>query len=237
MALGVAALLAAPAIFAVDTLGYKTQATFPAGGPVWANLALPGAAFGVNFSGPGFGGPGFRGGAIPVTPQQLFGGRAPKAGALRGPRRLRFLARGGSFGRGLAIQGLGGFPGGPGGGGGFGPDVSSLALRYAASHGGGTVAVWSQSGAADAIIDQNARVAGIGGFSGQESDPTISWLAEEVSSGHIRWVDVAGATIGPSGRPGATAALDAAEQACRPVASVSSLYDCAGRSSALRAAG
>ena len=235
MGIGVAALLAAPAIFAFDTLGYKTQPTFPAGGPQWANLALPGGGFGGAFARLGFGGPGFSGFGGQGAPQPLFGGGAPSgARTPPGSRRLRFFGRGGGFRGGAAGPGFGGFPGGPGGG--FGDNVSSAVVRYAASHGGGTVAVWSQSGAADAIIAQNAQVAGIGGFSGQESDPSISWLATEVSFGHIRWVDVAGAAIGLSGRAGATAALDAAEQACKPVRSVSSLYDCAGRAAALRAA-
>jgi hypothetical protein len=242
MGLGVAALLAAPAIFAVDTLGYKTQPTFPAGGPQWANLAIPGGSFGGLFARRILGAGGFAGAGGPGGPQPLFGGRAPGPGAAPGSRRLRFFAPAGVRG-GPAIPGFrgfggfGGFGGGRGGRGGFGPDVSSPVLRYAASHGGGTVAVWSQLGAANAIIASNARVAGIGGFSGQESDPSVSWLAAEVSSGHIRWVDVAGAEIGPSGRPGATAALDAAQQACRAVAAVSSLYDCAGRAAGLRAAG
>ena len=244
MGLGVAALLAAPAIFAVDTLGYETQPTFPAGGPQWANLAFPGGPTGGGFGRPGFGGPGFSASGFPggggqAVPQPLFGSAVPAAGGdsgtVHGVRRLRFPANGGSFRRGAAGPGFGVFGGG--GAGAFGPNVSQAVLRYAAGHGGGTVAVWSQSGAADAIIEENARVAGIGGFSGQESDPSISWLAAEVSAGHIRWVDVADATVGPSGRAGATAALDAAQQACKPVQSVALLYDCAGRARALRAAG
>jgi len=234
MGIAVAALLAAPAAFAVDTLGYRTQSTFPAGGPQWANLALSPGPFG-GFARPFFGGPGVNGNAA-QGPQPLFG-RAPGSGAGPRVRRLRFFP-GGSFRRGAGIPGFGGFGGFPGGGGGgFGANVSSEVLRYAAGHGGGTVAVWSQSGAAAAIIGQNARVAGIGGFSGQESNPSVSWLADEVASGHIRWVDVSGAGIGASGRPGASAAVDAAEQACTPVRSVASLYDCAGRAAALRAAG
>ncbi len=239
MGLGVAALLAAPAIFAVDTLGYTTQATFPAGGPQWANLALGPGTFGSTpFGARIFGGPTFSGGGQ-RAPRPLFGGgAAPGSGSLPGVRRLRFFGGGGrGLHRGGGFPGFGGFPGARGGGGAFGTEVSSAVVRYGASHGGGTIAVWSQSGAAGAIIGQDAPVAGIGGFSGQESDPSLSWLAGEVSSGHIRWVDVAGAGIGVSGRPGATAAFDAVERACAPVASVSSLYDCAGRAAALRAAG
>jgi len=114
-----------------------------------------------------------------------------------------------------------------------------------------------QTTAANAIIASDARVAGIGGFSGQESDPSISWLADEVASGKIRWVygsGVAGSfgltlrsgartprlnagarSFGLGGRPGARAALDAAAKACTPVAAVSALYDCAGKAAELRA--
>jgi hypothetical protein len=82
-------------------------------------------------------------------------------------------------------------------------------------------------------------VAGIGGFSGQESDPSISWLAEEVASGHIRWVLGSSiVTTGVGTRPGASAALNAVAAACKPVTAVSStFYDCAGRAAKLRALG
>ncbi len=56
------------------------------------------------------------------------------------------------------------------------------------AHGGGTLAVESQSSAATAIIEKDANVAGIGGFSGRESTVSISWLADEVAAGKIRWV-------------------------------------------------
>ena len=42
-------------------------------------------------------------------------------------------------------------------------------------------------------------MAGIGGFSGRESDVSVSWLAQEVRSGRIRWVlaEQGGARAGP----------------------------------------
>ena len=89
----------------------------------------------------------------------------------------------------------GGFAGGasrgagPGAGGGFGGANSLTSpLSYIAKHGGGTLAVSSQSSAASAIIAGDTNVAGIGGFSGRESDPSVSWLAQEVREGKIRWV-------------------------------------------------
>jgi 4-amino-4-deoxy-L-arabinose transferase-like glycosyltransferase len=226
MGLGTAGLLIAPTVWAFDTLGYATAATFPAGGP--ASAGLGGGGFGGAFAGgrvpPGLGrapGPvpnflGGRGTAPPQGGQALFGRRGPGA-------RVRFF---------------GGFPGG-GFGGGFGGGSLTGLETYVKAHGGGTLAVASQSGAASAIIANNAKVAGIGGFSGRESVPTVSWLAQEVASGHIRWVvpdSPGGGALGGDTRPGATTALDAAAQACKRVtAAATTLYDCAGRVAALRA--
>jgi 4-amino-4-deoxy-L-arabinose transferase-like glycosyltransferase len=224
MAVGVAALLVAPAAFAVDTLGYATNSTFPAGGPQWANSAA--SPFGgVGGFGGGLGLRPFAGAPPRGNPVPLFGNGASGPAAGTGPRTFR---RGGF--------GFGGGRGG-GGGGGFGQRVPDSVLRYTAAHGGGTVATEAQSGAAQNIIEQNAKVAGIGGFSGVESDPSISWLAGEVASSHIRWIYVEASSGDADGRAGATAAIGAAEQACAPVSGQTNLYDCAGRAAALRAAG
>ncbi len=66
--------------------------------------------------------------------------------------------------------------------------MTSTIIDYVKRHGGGTVAVASQSSAASAIISGDVEVAGIGGFSGRESDVSVAWLAQEVRSGKIRWV-------------------------------------------------
>ena len=89
------------------------------------------------------------------------------------------------------------------------------------SHGGGTIAVSSQSTAASAILAGDLNVAGIGGFSGRESDVSVSWLADEVSSGKIHWV-VAEASGGGAGlrgdtRAGSKAAMAAVAKACEAV--------------------
>jgi hypothetical protein len=152
-----------------------------------------------------------------------------------GPSQTASAGPGGGFGRG----GFGppaGFGGG-GGGGMFGGDTSNLqaALAYAQANGGGTIAVSSQSGAAGAIIASGAHVAGIGGFSGRESEVTLAWLARAVADGRIRFV-VASSDNGGAfrdGRTGASAAMAAVQQACTPVSSVSGLYDCQGRASAI----
>jgi 4-amino-4-deoxy-L-arabinose transferase-like glycosyltransferase len=121
----------------------------------------------------------------------------------------------------------GGFGGPPGGGTGtfappnrgggmFGGNSASLtsALAYVKAHGGGTIGVSSQSGAAASIIESGADVAGLGGFSGRESEVTVAWLKQAVAAGKIRWVLVDGNTgMGPQdGRTGATTVMDWVQQ-------------------------
>jgi hypothetical protein len=84
-------------------------------------------------------------------------------------------------------------------------------------------------------------VAGIGGFSGRESEVTVSWLADAVRSGRIRWVLASGSnTGGPNdGRVGASKVMAAVEQVGRKVTVTTSsgstvtLYDLSGKASAL----
>jgi 4-amino-4-deoxy-L-arabinose transferase-like glycosyltransferase len=183
VAMGVAltALLLAPAVWAVDTLGYTTSGTFPAGGPAAAETAGgfggPGGGFGGRVGGARLGA---GGGGVP-----LFGTGGPAAGGPGG-------AGGAPTGAPPGLAGGGGqaFGGGPGGGGGgFGNDGTlTKVAAYVERHGGGTIAVSSQSSAAQAIIAKDANVAGIGGFSGRESDVSVAWLAQEVRAGKIRWV-------------------------------------------------
>ena len=117
-------------------------------------------------------------------------------------------------------------PGGPGGtsrgAAPFGSQASiAPALAYIKSHGGGTLAVASQSSASSAIVAQHANVAGIGGFSGRESSVGVSWLAQRVRSGAIRWVLAEGGDAGPrlpgDTRKGSQAAMSAVAKACRAV--------------------
>jgi 4-amino-4-deoxy-L-arabinose transferase-like glycosyltransferase len=151
---------------------------------------------------------------------------------------------GGPASAGLGFGGPGG--GGPGGMrfGGAAPSGgggTSQAAAYAKAHGGGTVVVASQSGAARSIISSDASMAGIGGFSGRESSVTVSWLADQIQAGRIRWVLADSGMSGPmgnDGRPGSSAAIAAVAKTCRRATTVSGtvLYDCAGRAGALRAA-
>ncbi|HVW18934.1 MAG TPA: glycosyltransferase family 39 protein [Solirubrobacteraceae bacterium] len=257
VAVALAVLLIAPATWSVQTLGHAASGTFPAGGPASAGMGFgggPGAGFrqGGGSSGPGFGGrPGagaapqgaFRGrsGAGRQLGSGRFGGGAPGAGVPGSGFGGR--SQGGrSQGQGFGGGGFGGRGGGFGGGV-FDREAGGLseALSYAKAHGGGTVAVSSQSGAASAIIRSGAHVAGIGGFSGRESEVTASWLADMVAQGKIRWVvgDGGQGSLGFDGRVGARSAMQAVAEACRAVTTDSgtTLYDCAGRAAALRSTG
>jgi hypothetical protein len=274
-AAAIAVLLAAPSVWAVDTLGHATNGTFPEGGP--ANVQTAGGMFGgrrrpggrggfggmppgvgsVAGAGSATGGGAAAGGAVP-----LFGnGSAPQAGSAS-------AAAATEGGAGIAGAGPPAFAGGQGFGGrqGFGGgapggpmgnnQLTNQALAYVKTHGGGTIAVSSQSSAATAIVASGAKLAGIGGFSGRESDVTAVWLAQRVRSGAIRWVlaEQSGAQAGPGlpgdTRKGSKAAMTAVEQACTKVAlstssasssgagtetsaAAAALYDCASRASTL----
>ncbi len=189
--LAAGALLLGPSIWAVDTLGRTLNGTFPEGGPALASSG---------FGGPGGAGrPGARGG-FPPGAGSGSGARAfaIPGGGFAGPGGSSASAASGAAGLagpgGFAPPGAGsgsgprGGPGGAGAGGGFGQSLSSQVLSYVKAHGGGTIAVSSQSSAAGSIISDGADVAGIGGFSGRESSVSVSWLAQEVREGRIRWV-------------------------------------------------
>jgi 4-amino-4-deoxy-L-arabinose transferase-like glycosyltransferase len=215
-------LLLAPASWAVQTLGHSTSGTFPAGGPASAGTG----------GGPGGGG---RGG--PAGGFGRSGGFGPGGGG--------FAPGGTGTGTGQFGAPPGGTTGGMamGGGGPFGGGSTGLtqALAYVSEHGGGTIAVSSQSGASTAIITSGAKVAGIGGFSGRESEVDAQWLAEMVRSGRIRWVIASdGGFGGNDGRVGSSKVMAAVEQVGKKVtvstgSSTITLYDLSGQADALAA--
>jgi 4-amino-4-deoxy-L-arabinose transferase-like glycosyltransferase len=232
-----AALLAAPAMWAAETIGHATNGTFPTGGPASASFGGqgPGSRFSAAGLAAGAGGPmGRVRGAFPGSAGGFRGPGGPGGGVAGRP--------GGASG---GVPGGGG-PGGGGalGGGAFGGESSSLtaAVRYAKAHGGGTIGVSSQSSAAAAILSTGGDVAGLGGFSGRESSVTVAWLASEVRSGHLRWVladDSAGPRLPGDTRAGSKSAIAAVEKAC-PAVTVSAsggskvtTYDCSGRAAAI----
>ncbi len=238
LAVAMAALLAAPAAWAVQTVGHATSGTFPAGGPASASIGGPGGGGPTGgFGGGGQGGQGGRGGRF---------GTAGGASSGAGPAVSQLFAPPGQSG--FAPSGAGGFRGGgggglAGGGGGFGGDSASLtaATRYAEQHGGGAIGVSSQSSAATAILSSNADVAGLGGFSGRESSVTASWIAMEVKEGRLRWVIVdgtQGAGLPGDTRTGSEIAMDVVAKTCRAVTLSSSgtngrMYDCLGRAATI----
>ena len=220
---GIALLMIVPVSWSFQTLGHATSGTFPAGGPETTGFG----------GGPGGGGgPGAMGG-MGMGPGQ---GTTGSAGGFGGGTMTPPPGATGGTG--------GGMSGGPGGGGMFGGDSSSVstAAAYAAANGGGTLVVSSQSGAAGAIIQSGDDVAGIGGFSGNESEVGVDWLAQAVANGKVRWVLTSGSNGGgiADGRVGATTAMNAVTQACVEQSTVDSsapfgLYDCQGASAALAA--
>jgi len=242
IAVCMACLLAAPTTWAAETLSHAESGTFPAGGPTSAEVGGAGGfggaaggfsgAFGAHrfgtFGTHRFGGFGtHRFGGFPGAPGGTGGGAA-----------------GAPPGLGSAGAGLRG--GGAAGGGGFGMGSGELdaAAAWASVHGGGTVVVDSQSTAAQAILAGHNNVAGIGGFSGNESTVSASWLAEMVREGRIRYVlgGSDGASGAPSdGRQGSRAAITLAEKVGRKITVTYdgqsfTLYDLQGKAAAILAA-
>ncbi len=241
VAVAMAALLAAPAAWAVQTVGYPTSSTFPSGGAESASIGGGGAAGGFGGAGGGRGGSRgrFPGGA----------GTGGSGGTGSGAVGQLFQSPGSTSGTGGFARpgagGAGGFGGGfAGSGGAFGSDTSSLnaEVRYVEQHGGGEIGVESQSTAASAILDGDTNVAGLGGFSGRESSVTASWIAMEVREGRLRWVIVDNAQ-GGGGLPGDTRtgsqdAMDVVAKTCRAVTLSNTgtsgrIYDCQGRANAI----
>ncbi|MFL5830650.1 MAG: ArnT family glycosyltransferase [Solirubrobacteraceae bacterium] len=231
IALALAALLAAPATWAAETLGHASSGTFPTGGPASASMA----------AGPGGGGGSARAGFGAGRGAGAFPGAPGAAGAFPGPPGGFAGGAGGgpgpaSAGSGPAAMGAGGGP--------FGAGSSTLtaAVKYAKAHGGGTIGVSSQSSAASAIVSSNAKVAGLGGFSGRESSVTAAWIASEVRAGHLRWILAEGQSrfrLSGDTRTGSQSALAIVEKTCPAVTFTTSngtkvtMYDCQGRASAI----
>lgn len=228
----VALLLAAPAAWAFQTLGHATSGTFPAGGPASAGVTAGG------FGGGHAGGPastgqraaGGGGGAPPTgtsAPSGSAKGAASSGAQTTSAATAPAATTSPTAGRG-AVGGTGT------------TDSTSLsaAVRYATAHGGGTIAVSSQSTAATAILASGANVVGIGGFSGSETQISATWLAQEVAAGHIRYVLTDSATAGglSQGRVGSTEIMALVEKVGTKVSTVSGLYDLQGRAAAIAAA-
>ncbi len=253
LAAALALLLIAPGVWAVQTLGHATSGTFPAGGSASAGFGGGGpGGGGSGGGGPRSGGPGGgRQGGRPGAnnPVVMPNASAGAQGRILGPPPAgagQPGAVGGPGGGGLGASGPGGGggsglgAGGPGGGGPFGGNERQVtqALSYIRTHGGGTLGVSSQQGASSSILASDAHVAGIGGFSGRESEVSVAWLAEAVHDGRIRWVLTEGNSGGGlpnDSRVGSRTAMAAVAKVCTRVSSSEALYDCQGKSAALAA--
>ena len=221
LAVALAALFAAPTAWAAQTIGHATNGTFPAGGPASSG----------GLGGPGGGGPG------DGRANGRFGVR-PNGGQAGGPPGTA----GGQLPQGMTPPGANGATTGRSAGGPFGRGSESLnaVLAYVKSHGGGTIGVSSQTTASGAIIDSGAAVAGLGGFSGRESEVSVAWLADAVEAGRVRWVLADSGGMGNDGRTGSSTVMAAVAETCKAVtvsssATSATLYDCQGNSAALRA--
>jgi hypothetical protein len=240
-----AALMAAPATWAADTLGHATNGTFPAGGAEstgFGGPGGPGGARGAGAFGGRFGPPPGMSGTTGSSGRQAM----PGAGMMPGPSAggvMPGASGGGAGGAGGSLSGRFG-PGAGGMFGGYGTTLTA-AINYAKAHGGGTIGVSSQSTAAAAILSSNANVAGLGGFSGRESSVSTQWIASQVRSGHLRWVLAdtgAGGRLPGDTRTGSQSAIEAVEKACRSVTVTTggtsfTMYDCQGRAAAILGAG
>jgi hypothetical protein len=221
LAVAIGALLLAPGVWAVDTLGHATSSTFPEGGPASVQTRGGGAGgfggFGGRVGGRGLGALGSAGAAGGTGGVQLFGpgGQSRSAATSESSSSQQRAGEGAGAGQtggstsgsgsvpstgagGPPAAGAGGAPagvppgssagagpagfGGSSAGGQFGGDSSlTQVLSYVKTHGGGTIAVSSQSSAATSIVSSDANVAGIGGFSGRESNVSTAWLAQRIS--------------------------------------------------------
>jgi len=212
-----ALLLTAQVTWAAETLGHATSGTFPMGGP--SSASVEGGGSGGGFGG-GFGGAG-AGGHAGAGGRSGFAGATGTSSGAATTRALFGTPGGARGGSGTGGFGAGAGAGGSAGaGGGFGGGSSELhaAAAWAQAHGGGTVAVESQSTAADAILAGRTNVAGIGGFSGLESSVTANWIKQEVKQGRLKYIlgGSSDESTAPSdGRSGSAAAIAAAERTAK----------------------
>jgi 4-amino-4-deoxy-L-arabinose transferase-like glycosyltransferase len=188
----------------------------------WARSAVVAAAMGLLLIAPA------------VWSYQTLGHPANSTFPAGGPASETAVARSGAAPRTVAPAQRGAFANVPRGG-----TTRSIerALEYIDAHGGGTLAVSRQNGAAAELITlTGADVAGIGGFSGRESDMSVAWFADAVQRGQIKWVLIGGpsALRAHGGRIGSATVMSAVKQVGAPT-SRRGLYSVRGKARALRA--
>jgi 4-amino-4-deoxy-L-arabinose transferase-like glycosyltransferase len=197
IAVALAAVLAGPLSFTIDTVLTPHSGAIPSAGPAVTSAAGPGAvgpgglggglgrrAIGRGGFG-GFPGGGFPGGGFP-------GGGFPGVG------------RGGFPGGGFGGFGGGGFPGGGTGVGGFlnastpGADLVKLLETNASSYSWVAATIDANSAAGYQLATDDPVMA-IGGFNGTDPAPTLAQFEQDVTNGRIHYFIGSGGFGGGSG--------------------------------------
>ena len=110
-------------------------------------------------------------------------------------------------------------------------------MFWGSSSSGGTIVVAGQNGIGTQVAS-GQDVAAIGGFSGRETTVSVSWLADAVEDGRVRFV-MTGSSGGmggfADGRSGSDDALSVAAEV-GTATSVDGMVDLQGKADALRAA-
>jgi 4-amino-4-deoxy-L-arabinose transferase-like glycosyltransferase len=211
LAVGVAAMLAAPTAWAASVLDSRYA------GSSFDASAGPGGGFGPGGGGGPVRSPSFRLGTAPDGQAEGFpgggapGGGGPGSGIPNGSGERGTGERGG-FGGARGFAGAGG----PGGGGGLGGGIfgsTSLTAsqqqlyRYVSAHRAGAgylLAVSSWSEASAYILATGQEIMPMGGFSGSVPEPTLTQVRQLVASGQLRFFLLGGTGgFGGPGRGGA----------------------------------
>jgi len=213
--LAIAAILAGPAAYSLETAATPASGAIPSAGP-----AVQGGGFGPGFGGGGRGRPGGFGGGGSFTIPKGFtlpnGTRLPRSFTIP-----RSVFRGGA-GR---FPGAGGFPGAPGAGGGPGfGGAAGAAGRFGRGGGGGgaggllnpsnpgpqvtalleagaskyswVAATTGANSAAGFQLASGDPVMAIGGFNGTDPAPTLTEFETDVSEGKIHYYIGGGGFLG-----------------------------------------
>jgi LPXTG-motif cell wall-anchored protein len=173
------------------------------------------------------------------------GTRTAQSGTFPDARPATAVVDGGFAAR-RGVAGPGGPPAAAGLGG--GASLSSAELSWLARHSKGAkwVLAVSSSMQADSAIIAGYSVMAMGGFSGSDPAMTPAKLADLVKNGELRYVSGAGGGLaggfgGPGGAGGSGGLIQGVAQVCTAVdasswggSDTSTVYDCAGKASALR---
>jgi 4-amino-4-deoxy-L-arabinose transferase-like glycosyltransferase len=205
---GLVAMLAAPAAYAVETALTAQSGSTPSTGPAISGSFGSGRAF----NGPG-GMPGDDGG-------QALGGTPPGVSVDTLPSDAQAIPAGGGAGNGF--------------GGGDGGNADQAVIDYLVANQGRATWIVAVSGANSAgsiQLTTGQPVMAMGGFTGSDPAPSIEQLQSYVTSGRLRFVLLGGGVGGGRGGPGDSSGSvsEWIASSCTVVKDVSSsLYDCAG---------